>query len=48
MENVPVYAEDLKTIVGAMMPGRGFVPTGADLKDYPLVMPTGVPMAEGK
>lgn len=27
---VPVYSDDLQTVVGHMVPGRGFVPLGAD------------------
>jgi len=32
---IPVYADDLTTIVGSMMPGRGFVPRGARASDVP-------------
>jgi len=32
----PVYGDDLWTVVGQMVPGRGFVPTGVD----PAVVPT--------
>lgn len=31
----PVYGEDLKTLVGHMVPGRGFVPLGVDEKSVP-------------
>lgn len=27
---VPVYADDLKTVIGAMVDGVGFVPAGTD------------------
>lgn len=33
---VPVYGDDLRTVVGQMVPGRGFVPAGVD----PSVVPT--------
>ena len=33
---VPVYGDDLRTVVGQMVPGRGFVPTGVD----PSAVPT--------
>ena len=31
----PVYAEDLRTIVGQMVPGKGFVPAGVDPNAVP-------------
>jgi hypothetical protein len=31
----PVYADDLRTVVGHMVPGRGFVPTGVDPNAVP-------------
>lgn len=34
-EACPVFAEDLLTLVGHMVPGRGFVPLGADPADVP-------------
>ena len=34
--DVPVYGEDLRTLVGHMVAGRGFVPVGVD----PLTVPT--------
>jgi hypothetical protein len=36
----PVFAEDLRTLVGHMVPGRGFVPLGVDPGDvatFPVV-----------
>jgi hypothetical protein len=35
--DVPVYADDLKTLVGHMVPGRGFVPIGVDKQSVPLI-----------
>jgi len=32
---ITVYAGDLATVVGHMVPGRGFVPLGADPKSIP-------------
>ncbi len=32
----PVYGDDLRTVVGQLMPGRGFVPLGVD----PAAIPT--------
>ena len=34
-ESCPVYADDLITLVGHMVPGRGFVPLGVDPVDVP-------------
>lgn len=34
---VPVYAEDLRTLVGHLVPGRGFVPAGAPIEGIPEV-----------
>ncbi|MEA2673036.1 MAG: hypothetical protein QOI92_228 [Chloroflexota bacterium] len=31
----PVYADDLRTVVGHLVPGRGFVPTGVDPNAVP-------------
>ena len=33
---VPVYADDLKTVVGRMVPGRGFVQKGAPDASTPM------------
>jgi hypothetical protein len=33
--DIPVYADDLTTVVGYMVPGRGFVPLGTDPKSVP-------------
>jgi hypothetical protein len=35
-ETWPVYGDDLRTVVGHLMPGRGFVPVGVD----PAAVPT--------
>ncbi len=32
---VPVFTSDLKTVVGYMYPGRGFVPVGSDPQSVP-------------
>lgn len=32
---IPVYGEDLRTIVGNFYPNRGFVPLGTDYRDVP-------------
>ncbi len=32
---IPVYADDLTTVVGSMVPGRGFVHLGARTSDVP-------------
>jgi hypothetical protein len=37
---VPVYASDLKTLVGYMHPGRGFVPLGTSPDAVPLIPAT--------
>jgi hypothetical protein len=37
---IPVYADDLKTIVGHMIAGVGFVPQGADAKAMPTFQVT--------
>jgi hypothetical protein len=34
-ESCPVFADDLITLVGHMVPGRGFVPLGVDPGDVP-------------
>lgn len=31
----PVYGEDLRTVIGTMVPGRGFVPIGVDPQSVP-------------
>ena len=33
----PVYGEDLRTIVGQMVPGKGFVPAGVDPRTVPEI-----------
>jgi hypothetical protein len=33
----PVYAEDLRTVVGHLEPGRGFVPAGVDPNTVPTI-----------
>lgn len=47
----PVYGEDLSTVVGQMMPGKGFVPAGVDpatVRDIPVkVAPSGEPSSQG-
>jgi hypothetical protein len=47
----PVYGEDLRTVVGQMVPGKGFVPAGVDpatVPDRPVeVAPSGDPVDEG-
>lgn len=44
---VPVYGDDLRTVIGQMVPGRGFVPTGIDPSTVPTlavqVAPSGAP-----
>ncbi len=40
--NIPVYAADLKTLVGYMVPGKGFVPLGVDPGSIPAI-----PVQEG-
>lgn len=37
---IPVYADDLKTIVGHMVRGHGFVPAGIDLRPLLDAIPT--------
>lgn len=37
---IPVYADDLETIVGHMVRGRGFVPAGVDLGSLIDAIPT--------
>ena len=34
---IPVYADDLTTVVGTMVPGRGFVPRGASIDSVPPI-----------
>jgi hypothetical protein len=34
-EPIPVYADDLSTLIGHDVPGRGFVPVGADPATVP-------------
>ena len=45
----PVYGEDLRTVVGTMVPGRGFVPIGVDPGTVPtfevVVAPAPTPEA---
>jgi hypothetical protein len=47
----PVYGEDLYTVVGQMVPGKGFVPAGVDpatVPDIPVrVAPASEPPGEG-
>jgi hypothetical protein len=47
----PVYGEDLRTVVGQMVPGKGFVPAGVDpatLPDIPVqTAPSGAPSGDG-
>lgn len=47
----PVYGEDLSTVVGQMMPGKGFVPAGVDpatVPDIPVrTAPSSEPSGEG-
>ena len=47
----PVYDEDLRTVVGQMVPGKGFVPAGVDpatVPDIPVtVAPSGEPSGRG-
>jgi hypothetical protein len=41
---IPVLADDLASIVGHMVPGRGFVPLGVDpasVPEYPFVVSSG-------
>jgi hypothetical protein len=33
----PVYADDLRTVVGQLVPGRGFVPAGVDPNAVPTI-----------
>ena len=46
--DVPVYAEDLKTVVGYMVPDKGFVPLGVDpnsIRSIPFEAgPSGAPL----
>lgn len=35
--SVPVYADDLTTVVGHMIPSRGFVPLGTPVTSVPLI-----------
>jgi hypothetical protein len=35
--SIPVYGDDLKTLVGQLIPDRGFVPVGAAEGSVPLV-----------
>lgn len=35
--NIPVYASDLKTLVGYMVPDKGFVPLGTDPNSVPAI-----------
>jgi len=37
---IPVYADDLQTIVGHMVRGHGFVPAGVDLRPLLDAIPT--------
>ena len=37
---IPVYGDDLKTIVGYMHPGRGFVPLGVSVDSAPVIPAT--------
>ncbi len=36
LPDIPVYGEDLKTLVGHMIPGKGFVPLGVDPASVPM------------
>ena len=36
-QEVPVYADDLVTLVGHMVPGKGFVPSGTDPESVPNI-----------
>jgi hypothetical protein len=51
-EEMPVYADDLTTLVGHMVPGKGFVPLGVDpatIPDFPVQAgpSVGAPRAPG-
>lgn len=46
-EPIPVYGEDLSTVVGHMVSGRGFVPIGTDAASVPLFEVTLQPVDEG-
>ena len=35
LPDIPVYGEDLKTLVGHMVPGKGFIPLGVDPATIP-------------
>lgn len=35
LPDIPVYGEDLETLVGHMVPGKGFVPLGVDPASIP-------------
>ena len=37
LPDAPVYADDLTTLIGHMVAGRGFVPLGADPLSVPLL-----------
>lgn len=47
----PVYGEDLRTVVGQMVPGKGFVPAGVDPATIPAIpvqtAPSSEPSGEG-
>jgi hypothetical protein len=34
---IPVYGEDLRTVIGQMIPGKGFVPRGIDPRTVPNI-----------
>ena len=36
LPDIPVYADDLTTLIGHMVPGRGFVPLGVDPDAVPV------------
>jgi hypothetical protein len=48
---IPVYGEDLRTVVGQMIPDKGFVPAGVDPSTVPTfpiqVAPSGAPAGDG-
>lgn len=44
--NVPVYKDDLQTLVGYMVPGRGFVPLGVDPASIPTLPAQALPAAD--
>lgn len=44
---IPVYADDLATVVGHMVSGRGFVPLGTDIEAVPLFEASLQPVLEG-